>query len=225
MFRKKLTLLPVFICLYVSGIAQSVVNVTSVQGFPDVLIIGQSYDLVIGLSYESGNQPIFYEDNLRIKFLTDKMVENGLDAANMGGPLDVSIQLGETLEIEIWDFDVVEEQFRVGGNIVVIWPSYNGNVPADSLTLELQATESQGIAGLEKILPQMQNFWLRSEIEKAAFEELCIKNAWISDAMGKVVLSISADQRWDSRLWTSGIYYLSFADQQGRVFTYKAFKP
>ncbi len=218
-------LLSIFWGLCISGIAQSVVNVTAVQGFPGVLVIGQSYDLVIDLSYVSGNQPVFVEDNLRIKYLTDKMVENGLDAANMGGPLDVSIQLGETLEIEIWDFDVVEEQFRVGGNIVVIWPSYNGNVPTDSLTLELQATESQGVAGLEKILPQMQNFWMRSEIEKEAFEELCIKNAWIMDAMGKVIWSISAGQQWDSRLWSSGVYYLSFADQQGRVFTYKAFKP
>jgi len=225
MFRKALTLLSVIISLYTSGVAQSVVNVTAVQGFPDILVIGQSYDLVVELSYVSGGQPVFVDDHLRIKYLTDKMVEDGLDAEIMSGPLEVSIALGETLEINIEDFDVVAEQFRVGGNIVVIWPSYNGNAPTDSLTLELQASESQGVTGLEKVLPQMQNFWLRSTIDQSAFEKLSIQNAWISDAMGRVLCSIKPDQQWNSSLWPSGIYYLSFADYQGRMFTYKAFKP
>jgi hypothetical protein len=224
MFKKTLTLIAVFISLCLSSIGQSLVNVTSVQGFPDVLVIGQSYNLVVGLSYVSGGQPVFSEDNLRIKYLTDKMIEDGLDAAHMGAPLDVNIALGETLEVEIWDFDVLEEQFRVGGNIVVIWPSYNGNPPSDTLLLELQATDSQGVMGLQKVLPEMQKFWVNSEIEKKEFDALAIQNAWISDAMGKVICTIAPNRQWDNNLWPAGIYYLSITDRQGRFFTYKAFK-
>ena len=193
--------------------------------FPDVLIIGDSYDLVVGVTYESGALPVFSDDNLRIKYITDKMLENGLDAGNMGGPQDVTIQLGETVELEIWNFDILNEQFRTGGNIVVIWPSYGVEAPTDSLTLELQATESQGIAAIEKALPQMRNFWASSEISQEAFDELSIQNAWISGSDGRVICAILPNQSWNRESWPSGVYFLSIADKSGRIFTHKAFKP
>jgi hypothetical protein len=225
MFRKSLALFLLSLGLHSSGFTQSVVSVTSVQGFPAILNIGQSYDLAVEVSYESGVAPVFVEDNLSINYLTDKMIENGNDAAQMGGPQEVSIPLGESLLLDVWDFDVIEEQFREGGNIVVIWPSYNGNVPNDSLMLELQTSESQGVTGLKNTSSLMRKFWTSSKIDREDFDALSIQNAWISDAMGNVICAIAVDRQWDSSAWPTGVYYLSFADYKGRMFTYKALKP
>jgi hypothetical protein len=58
--------------------AQNVVNVTSVSGFPSSVNIDNAYSFSVAVTYISGTEPSIFAENLRVKYLSDKMIEDGL---------------------------------------------------------------------------------------------------------------------------------------------------
>jgi len=121
-----------FLVLFITGsmFAQPNFRVIDLQGFTDPsdysYISGSGYDLTLTVENIDDNEET---ETVAFMYLTDKMILNSTPPAEMVEELEYTIPALSTIEVPVLGFDLNTEQFRVGGNIVVIWPSF-----VDSLT-------------------------------------------------------------------------------------------
>jgi hypothetical protein len=112
----KLIILCIIFAQY-SGIkAQSThVSVDSIIGFPSQAYYGSTYILYVALhNYDSA----YYQGNVYIVFHTD--TNNVIDT--IGGSNQVNIPGDSTEYIYITGFSFDSTVFKLGGNVVVVWP-------------------------------------------------------------------------------------------------------
>jgi hypothetical protein len=118
--------------------AQPNYSITSLSGFENPVdysyISGSGVNLVLDLYNSSDDDE---SENLAILYLTEEMILQSEPPAEMQSEQLIDIPAESFLQLPVNDFQVNTDQFRVGGNIVVIWPSY---VDPLTDTLEINVT-------------------------------------------------------------------------------------
>ena len=220
---KKKLFIGLFVLLSgVSGKAQSVVNVTSVVGFPLSVILDSAYSFSAIVTYVSGSGSTIFAENLRLKYQTDKMVEEGLTPGIFGPSQDILFELNVPEEIEVNNFTFDPVNFRQGGNIVVIWPSFADGISDDSLQVELQgidADSTNSVMELDEL--NLQTVWFKEKINWQAFEKLGISEGYVLSAEGKLIFTLSSGIDFDKAKIQSGIYYFIFNQGDGKLLVFK----
>ena len=209
----------------VNSYSQSVVNVTSITGWPSTVLIDSAYSFSVTVAYVSGVQPSFTAENLRLKYITDKMVANDIDAENFGPPEDVFFTLGNSFEIEVDDFTFDSTNFRQGGNIVVIWPSFVGGFSNDSLETMVDGVFADSVNLLMK-MPSIDNqsAWLNGELNWTLLESFGAEGGYIIAADGKVRDTVEPNYKLFLKDLPYGLHYLVFPTRYGRVLVFKEIK-
>jgi len=209
----------------VNSYSQSVVNVTSITGWPSTVLIDSAYSFSVTVAYVSGVQPSFTAENLRLKYITDKMVANDIDAENLGPPEDVFFTLGNSFEIEVDDFTFDSTNFRQGGNIVVIWPSFVGGFSNDSLETMVDGVFADSVNLLMK-MPSIDNqsAWLNGELNWTLLESFGAERGYVIAADGKVRDTVEPNYKLFLKDLPYGLHYLVFPTRYGRVLVFKEIK-
>ncbi len=209
----------------VNSYSQSVVNVASITGWPSTVLIDSTYSFSVTVAYVSGVQPSFTAENLRLKYITDKMVSNDIDAENFGPPEDVFFTLGNSFEIEVDDFTFDSTNFRQGGNIVVIWPSFVGGISNDSLETMVDGVFADSVNLLMK-MPSIDNqsAWLNGELNWALLESFGAERGYFIAADGKVRDTVEPNEKLFLKDLPYGLHYLVFPTRYGRVLVFKEIK-
>ena len=209
----------------VNSYSQSVVNVTSITGWPSTVLIDSAYSFSVTVAYVSGVQPSFTAENLRLKYITDKMVANDIDAENFGPPEDVFFTLGNSFEIEVDDFTFDSTNFRQGGNIVVIWPSFVGGISNDSLETMVDGVFADSVNLLMK-MPSIDNqsAWLNGELNWTLLESFGAERGYVIAADGKVRDTVEPNYKLFLKDLPYGLHYLVFPTRYGRVLVFKEIK-
>ncbi len=215
----------IFTLLSASAIqAQSVINVTDISGWPDSVAIGSSSSFSVSVTYVSGIQQNFIAENLRIKYLTDKMVENDIEAENFAPPEDVFFTLGNSFDIFVQDFTFDSTNFRQGGNIVVIWPSYGGGTTSDSLIASIDGILPDSVNGVEKLLGvDLRTVWLNDRINWPALEKIDISEGVVLNSTGKLIHVINKEIAISPKQIEPGIHYFMFRSSNGKIVVFKEF--
>lgn len=205
--------------------AQNVVNVTSVLNFPASVSLGDLYSFSVGLTYVSGENLTFSPEYLRLKYLTDKMVEENNDSEFLGPPHDELIfSLNIPLDIEVNDFSFDSSDFRQGGNIVVIWPSYVGGNTNDSLSISVDGVleeNANGAITLQDI--DLKTVWINGAINWKALERLGITNGLILDEQGKILFVLDKQKAITPNDIETGLHYFVFDNGKGKFLVFKEF--
>lgn len=204
--------------------AQNVVNVTSLTGFPANATFDSTYSFSVGVTYISGSGPTIFAENLRLKYLSDKMIEDGLAPGIFGPSQDVLLELNNPLEIEVDEFTFDSSEFRQGGNIVVIWPSFAGNTPSDSLLTTVQGIDPNNTNGVMHIDGMdLQTIWLNGKINWDALAEFGISEGSLLSVDGKEMCKLHPNIDFNANRISTGIYYFIFNQGNGKLLVFKEY--
>lgn len=164
-------------------------------------------------------------ENLRLKYITDKMVANDIDAENFGPPEDVFFTLGNSFEIQVEDFTFDSTNFRQGGNIVVIWPSFVGGISNDSLETMVDGVFADSVNLLMKI-PSIgnQSAWLDGELNWTLLESFGAERGYVIASDGKIHDTVEPNHKLFLKDLPFGLHYLVFPTRYGRVLVFKEIK-
>ena len=204
--------------------AQNVVNVTSVSGFPSSVNIDNAYSFSVAVTYISGTEPSIFAENLRVKYLSDKMIEEGLAPGIFGPSEDVLLELNNPVEIEVDSFTFDSVNFRQGGNIVVIWPSFADGIADDSLQVAVQGVDpdsANSVMELDEL--NLQTVWLNEKINWQALEKFGISEGTVMSAEGKVIYRLSSGIDFNTNNIQPGIYYFVFNQGNGKLLVFKEY--
>lgn len=222
--RKKL-FLGCFIFLFGVIIqAQNIVNVTSVSGFPSSVNIDSVYSFSVAVTYISGTESSIFAENLRVKYLSDKMIEEGLAPGIFGPSEDIVLELNNPVEIEVDNFTFDSVNFRQGGNIVVIWPSFSGGIPNDSLQVDVQGIDPDSANSVTEFDEfNLHTVWLNEKINWQALEKFGIYEGVVLSSEGKVNYRLSSGIDFNANNIQPGIYYFVFNQGNGRLLVFKEY--
>jgi hypothetical protein len=204
--------------------AQNIVNVTSVSGFPSSVDIDNAYSFSVVVTYISGTEPDIFAENLRVKYLSDKMIEEGLAPGIFGPSEDIVLELNNPVEIEVENFTFDSVNFRQGGNIVVIWPSFAGGIADDSLQVAVQGVDpdsANSVMELDEL--NLQTVWLNEKINWQALEKFGISEGSVLSAEGKVNCRLSSGIDFNANNIQPGIYYFVFNQGNGKMLVFKEY--
>ena len=204
--------------------AQNVVNVTSLTGFPASANFDSTYSFTVAVTYISGTGPTIFAENLRLKYLSDKMIEDGLAPGIFDPSQDVLLELNNPLEIEVDDFNFDSSEFRQGGNIVVIWPSFAGNTPSDSLQTTVQGIDSNNTNGVMNLSGmKLQSICFNGKINWDALEKAGISEGSLISVNGKEMCKLYPNIDFDTNQIPTGIYYFVFNQGNGKLLVFKEY--
>lgn len=223
--KNRLLHIVIALLIAVNSYSQSVVNVTSITGWPSTVTIDSSYSFSATVTYVSGVPSSFMAENLRLKYITDKMVANDIDAENFGPPEDVFFTLGNSFEIQVEDFTFDSTNFRQGGNIVVIWPSFVGGISNDSLETMVDGVFADSVNLLMKI-PSIgnQSAWLDGELNWTLLESFGAERGYVIASDGKIRDTVEPNHKLFLKDLPFGLHYLVFPTRYGRVLVFKEIK-
>lgn len=203
--------------------AQNVVNVTSVINFPASISLGDQYSFAVGLTYVSGENSTFSPEYLRLKYLTDKMIEENNEPEFLGPFHDELIfSQNVPLTIDVNDFEFDSLNFRQGGNIVVIWPSYVGGNTDDSLSISVDGAlpaASNGIMDLQDV--DLKTIWINEAINWQALEKAGVSDGFLLDAQGKILGVLSKDLILTKKDIKAGLHFFVFGNGKGKFVVFK----
>ena len=118
--------------------AQPNYSLTGISGFENPVdysyISGSGVNLILDIYNADDDDE---SENLAILYLTEEMILQSAPPAEMLPEQTIDIPSQSFLQLPVNDFQINTDQFRVGGNIVVIWPSY---VDPLTDTLEINVT-------------------------------------------------------------------------------------
>lgn len=200
--------------------AQNVVRVTGLVGFDDPsqynFVAGATYDLTATMILDEGDDD--FEENITLLYITDKMVDDGTPAATLVPEAIYIMEQGVPLDVPVPDYGITPANFRVGGNIVVIWPSY-ADPTIDSLEINVNVADTLTTGFSELVHKQ----WI-PQLNQGSFSIESAREAGVSairvyDISGKRIPA-NADNQISLRGMPSGYYMLSFF-YQGRMHVYK----
>lgn len=200
--------------------AQNVVRVTALTGFNDPsqynFVAGAVYDLTATMVLEEGDDD--FEENITLLYITDKMVDDGTPAATLVPETIYIMEQGIPLEVPVPDYGITPANFRVGGNIVVIWPSYS-DPTIDSLEINVNVADTLSIGFSEIVHKQWIPQLNQGSFSIASAHEAGVAAFRVYDISGKRIPA-NADNQISLRGMPSGFYLLSFL-YQGRMHVYK----
>ncbi len=199
-------------------------NVTSVSGFPSSVNIDSVYSFSVAVTYISGTESSIFAENLRVKYLSDKMIEEGLAPGIFGPSEDIVLELNNPVEIEVDNFTFDSVNFRQGGNIVVIWPSFSGGIPNDSLQVDVQGIDPDSANNVTEFDEfNLHTVWLNEKINWQALEKFGISEGAVLSSEGKVNYRLSSGIDFNANNIQPGIYYFVFNQGNGRLLVFKEY--
>lgn len=196
----------------------SVTNVTGFENPVDYSYIngGVGVDLVLTVFNSDDDDE---SEDLAILYLTEEMI---LDAAAPGVLVTqqiIDIPATSSIEIPVYNLQITTEQFRVGGNIVVIWPSYVDPL-TDTLEINVNVNDTL-VSGYREFLFDEQS---RKEVLKALHQnqELLpeIESIEIYTLKGELVRSLSDNQILDRKELPNCILLVRVKTQTGTIFSF-----
>jgi hypothetical protein len=200
--------------------AQNVVRVTGLVGFDDPsqynFVAGATYDLTATMVLEEGDDG--FEENITLLYLTDKMIDEATPPATLVPEAIYIMEQGIPLDVPVPGYGITPANFRVGGNIVVIWPSY-ADPAIDSLEINVNVIDTLTTGFSEIVYKQ----WI-PQLNQGSFSLESAREAGVSairvyDINGKVIPA-NANNQISLRGMPSSYYMLSFL-YQGRMHVYK----
>ena len=147
---KYILLCGVFFAQYFGAKAQTQnISVESMSGFPAQAVYDSSYTFSVMLQ---NNDSAYYQGDIHIAFHTDSV--NVIDTGYFGGVVNVNIQGNSFHSITISGFSFTDSTFKLGGNVVVVWPvSTNGAqiMVTDSFYTVVEILGYAGISDITQI--------------------------------------------------------------------------
>lgn len=129
--------------------AQNHIVVESINGFPSQALFNEQYTTLSVVLHNLDSAG--FTGDIRICFHTSDSLNSGVDSLSFGGPYLISMPGDTITEIMIATFEFSPNSFKMGGNVVVVWPrSYNGSMifAPDSFMTYVEIT---GYAGINDI--------------------------------------------------------------------------
>jgi hypothetical protein len=220
----KIRILLFFILLQPSLYAQDTIRIAALIGFDEPSIYnfvgGETYDLTVTLVNE--NEDDDFQEDLSVLYLTDKMIAEATPPEVLVPQEIVAIPALGTVDLPVSDFPINPNNFRVGGNIVVIWPSYS--TPAiDSLNINLDVADTL-ILGTNSQLETLANAQFSTKnINSAPFFAAGVKKLWLVSSEGRTIADFKREASIDLSQLKAGFYMLCMVDKQGRLFVVKQY--
>lgn len=204
--------------------SQEIIRAVALTGFEDPceynFVAGINYDLAVTLLNESDDDD--FEEDLTILYLTGKMIDDATAPEVLVPQAIVAVPALGTTDLPVNDYPINPNNFRVGGNIVVIWPSYSG--PAiDSLYINVNVADTS-VVGLNDALEALvkSQFSLKN-LNSEPFFEAGVKKLWLVASDGRTVADFKQNATVDISQYKAGFYMLCMIDKQGRLFVVKQY--
>jgi hypothetical protein len=204
--------------------SQEIIRAVALNGFDDPsqynFVGGVTYDLTVTLVNDSDDDD-FLED-LEILYLTDKMIDDATPPEILVPQAIVAVPALGNIDLPVLNYPVNPNNYRVGGNIVVIWPSYSA--PAiDSLAINVNVADTS-VVGLNNVLETLAKLQFSlNQFDGAPFFEAGVKKLWLVAADGKTVADFNPHTTLDLSQQKAGFYMLCMVDKQGRLFVVKQY--
>lgn len=204
--------------------AQEIIRATALNGFDDPsqynFVGGATYDLTVTLVNDSDDDD--FQEDLSVLYLTDKMIDDLTPPATLVPEAIVTVSALGTVNLPVTDFPINPNNFRVGGNIVVIWPSYSA--PAiDSLQINVNVADTI-ILGLNNPLETLaKSQFSMKNLNSTPFFEAGVKKLWLVAADGRTIADFKQGGAVDLSHHQAGFYMLCMVDKQGRLFVVKQY--
>ncbi len=145
----KLIILCIIFAQYSSIKAQGPnISVESIPGFPAQACYNQLYTSFCVFFHN--NDSASYTGNIYIAFYTDT-ANSSIDTTSFGGPYQVSIPGNSFSSIPIDSFYFDPSSFKMGGNVVVVWPVSGGGTQITVTDTFHTYVEILGYAGISDI--------------------------------------------------------------------------
>lgn len=133
------------------SIAQPNISVVAVEGFENPVDYSSVSGTGVNLTLTLFNDDDDTEANdLSILYLTEEMILNAQAPGILVPEQLIEIAGQSNIQLPVNDFQITTQQFRVGGNIVVIWPSYVDPL-TDTLMINVNVKDTASI-GFENFL-------------------------------------------------------------------------
>lgn len=204
--------------------SQEIIRAIALIGFDDPsqynFVGGATYDLTVTLVNDSDDDD--FEEDLSVLYLTEKMIDDATPPEILVPQALVAIPALGTIDLPVLNYPVNPNNYRVGGNIVVIWPSYSA--PAiDSLAINVNVADTS-VVGINNELEKLANmqFSLKN-FEGAPFFKSGVKKLWLVNSEGKTVADFKPHTTVDISQYKAGFYMLCIVDKQGRLFVVKQY--
>lgn len=202
--------------------AQEIIRATALTGFDDPsqynFVSGADYDLTVTLVNDSDDDD--FQEDLSVLYLTDKMIDDATPPATLVPEAIVTVPALQTIDLPVLNFQIQPNNFRVGGNIVVIWPSYSA--PAiDSLNINVNVADTS-VVGINNQLETLANtqFSMR-HFDGKPFFDAGVKKLWLVASDGRKIAEFRAETTVDLTHHKAGYYMLCMVDKQCRLFVVK----
>lgn len=223
----KIILSALLIVASFAGKSQNFIRTIGLSGFDNPseynFLAGAEYDLFVTVKYEAGDDPVFIDD-ITIMYITDKMIDDGTGSLELIPEIPVNIPLGETDDLFRPNFEINPNNFRVGGNIVVIWPSYSVP-PLDSLLYELEVSDTLGTGIRHDLETQARIQFASKKLIAGTFYSLGIKSMTLYGIDGQKLCALKPNTEFDLSSLPKGYYLLSFIDPEGKWYVVKVPNP
>jgi hypothetical protein len=220
---KKLLLFPVVFLLCNSLSAQQgYLSVDSLVGFPSTAFYDSTYSFNVVLRNNDSTSP--FSGPVYILFHTDT---NSTISDTIGGNLQVNIPADSISNLAVSGFLFDPALFRVGGNVVVIWPvNSNGQITAvDTFRTNIVILEYSGISDLalpegnNNVFPVPANdmLFLPQNIAKNSIEHVRIM-----DMLGRQkYFSSKAATFINTSFLEQGVYFIEIKEKNKTPFVLK----
>lgn len=202
--------------------AQEIIRATALTGFDDPseynFVGGATYNLAVTLLNESDDDE--FQEDLSILYLTDKMINDATPPATLVPEAIVTVPPLGTIDLPVAGYPIDPNNFRVGGNIVVIWPSYSS--PAiDSLQINVNVADTI-ILGLNNQLETLaKSQFSMKALNSTSFFDAGVKKLWLVASDGKTIADFKQGTIVDLSHHQAGFYMLCMVDKKGRLFVVK----
>lgn len=220
----KLIILCVIFTQY-SGIKaqQPDISVESIMNFPAQAHYNQSYNFIVIL-HNNGNTD--YQGSLYIAFHTDS--SNAIDTGSFGDTATVDIPLGSFDSVNVGGFTFDPQTFKLGGNVVVVWPvSNNGSqiMVTDSFYTMVEILGYAGISDITQFdvnnnifpVPASDVLFLPQNITKNSIEHVRI-----IDMLGRIkVLLRQYPKSVSVAELDNGFYFLEVKEKNDQIRIFK----
>ncbi len=202
--------------------SQEIIRTVALTGFDDPsqynFVAGANYDLAVTLLNESDDDD--FEEDLTILYLTDKMIDDATAPEVLVPQAIVFVPALGTTDLPVNDYPINPNNFRVGGNIVVIWPSYSA--PAiDSLNINVNVADTSVVGLNDELETLAKSQFSMKHFESAPFFEAGVKKLWLVASDGRTIADFKAETEIDLSQHKAGFYMLCMVDKQGRLFVVK----
>ncbi len=202
-------------------IAQPDYSITSVVGFENPVqytsVSGLGIDLTLTIYNSDDNDE---SEDLAILYLTDEMIVNAQLPSEMLPEQTIDIPALSSIELPVVGFDITTDKFRVGGNIVVIWPSYVDPL-TDSLEVNVEVLDTMSVGYEGFLVDLIKREEVLRALHKADFDmPIGIESIEIYNLKGQKVKALFANEIVEDADLPRGLMLIRVNTSAGTYFSF-----